>query len=180
MNMMSKLLASASLMVLATSASATTLTFNSQGNSGYEGFSTYTESGYTFTLVTPNAGFPHVGDGSGTAGTLNWHNNGDNGIGTYMLLTKVGGGAFNIESFDYLALDFLTVSSGAFNQTYIGSGVATLNLNGVTSVMFTTGGNGSGIDNVNVMAAAVPEPESIALMLAGLGVVGALRLRKRS
>ena len=44
---------------------------------------------------------------------------------------------------------------------------------------FSTAAGGNTIDNVSVMA-AVPEPETLALMLAGLGVVGTLARRRRN
>ncbi len=44
---------------------------------------------------------------------------------------------------------------------------------------FSMAAGGNTIDNVSVMA-AVPEPETLALMLAGLGVVGTLARRRRN
>ena len=196
----------AALLALSASAAVqaqTTLTFDSLTQYQYgdgAGFGdgvggdnqnlTYTESGYVLTLHTANGlactdGYcygAHIGDGTGVAQTFNWHDQGDNQYGAYVTLTKVGGGAFNLLSFDYLESGTgISVTSGA-NSLWLDaytSGTATANFFGVTSVSFVSNDySGNQLDNIRV--AGVPEPASWAMMLGGFGLVGgAMRSRRK-
>ena len=72
--------------------------------------------------------------------------------------------------------DFST-GAGAFNQTFANAssvtlafGVVDLTDYGVTSALW--------LDNVKLVAAPVPEPETYALLLAGLGLIGAVSRRR--
>ena len=69
--------------------------------------------------------------------------------------------------------------SGNVWQQYSGL----VNLNGPTALTFFATGQsdsvGGSLDNVSVTA-AVPEPESYAMMLAGLGLMGAIVRRRKS
>lgn len=183
MKRMSKLLLAA-LAFSAVSAQATTLTFDGVGY--VVPFTSYTEGGYTLTLVIPNpTGYAqHIGD-AGVGNTFNWHDEGDNGIGAYVVLTKDGGGLFNLSSLDYVNQGSayggggtLVVASGATSYSLSASGATALSFNGVSSVTFSSANYSyNQIDNLNVTA-AVPEPETYAMLAGGLALLGAVARRR--
>ena len=192
MNFSHTVLAVAGALAIGTAAQATTLTFdglvgqygdgaglgaNMTGNSQYLA---YTERGYVLTLQTTNdpdsSLGAHIGDATGVSDTFNWHDEGDNLVGAYVTLTKVGGGAFNLVSFDYAASNGLTLDS-----TFVGNGgTYTANLTNVTSVsFFTSGYSFNQLDNI-LLTGGVPEPETWAMMLVGFGMAGvAVRRRQK-
>lgn len=139
----------------------------------------YTESGYIFTLFTPNASAfnTHIGD-AGASNTFNWHDSDDNGAGAYVTITKVGGGLFNLNSFNYVSSAGTTVSASGKTSTFLaGTGVSNVNFLGVSSATFRSANNSHNqIDNVTLTS--VPEPASLALFAAGFGLLGAARRRK--
>jgi hypothetical protein len=178
----------------------TTLNFDSLNNqygdggpyiSGITGdaqFLSYTESGYVVTLHTSNGSScndgtcfgAHIGDGTGTPQTFNWHDNADNQPGAFVTLTKVGGGAFSLTSFDFFSYnDFSASATGYDTLNFYGTG-GTVNpgfLN-VTSVTFYGSGSQE-LDNITVNG-GVPEPASWAMMLGGFGLVGGAMRRRRT
>ncbi len=184
-------MAVAAALLAGTAAQSTTLTFdglntvygdtyplgaNMTGNSQ---FLAYTEAGYVLTVQTtndPNAELgAHIGDGGGSD-NFSWHDDGDNLPGAYITLTKVGGGAFSLISFDFGSQYGLTL-----NSTYLGTGSSYLaNLTNVTSVsFFSSGYSNNQLDNI-VLAGGVPEPETWAMMLVGFGMAGvAVRRRQK-
>lgn len=90
-------------------------------------------------------------------------------------------GFTNVDNIDFTSVSLnghaLTISNGVFDTALTGS---QLNLNGPLTLIVngTSGLNASYSGTINVMA-AVPEPETYALMLGGLGLVGfAARRRK--
>lgn len=192
-----KRVAFAAALAASTVASGATLTFDGlntvygDGNplganmTGDGQYLQYQEAGFLLTLNTTNdpmAAFgAHIGDGTGVADTFNWHDDGDNLIGAYVTLTKVGGGAFSLSSFDWQS-DGLTVSANGYMSAFLsGSQVGqSLGFNNVTSVTFSSANyTSNGLDNVVLSAAAVPEPASWALLMVGFGLTGAA-LRRRS
>lgn len=86
-------------------------------------------------------------------------------------------GNTHIEGYSGASLLYsVDVSSTTTAPTFV-----SLNWGGLTSVKFTTSGVGqthSAIDNITINA--VPEPETYAMMLAGLGILGFAARRKRT
>ena len=144
---------------------------------------TYVESGFQVTLNAPgaDAGSAHVGDGTYESSTYNWHDGMENGSDTFVTLTRVGGGKFNLNSFDYF-MDWSDVSADGVSVGSIqDSGTWSTVLTGITELRIGSGAYNQ-IDNVNVEAAApsgsVPLPGTLALMLGGLAAGSVARRRK--
>lgn len=187
------ILAAIALGIAANSASATVLNFDSLtemmygdgfpliGSMSYDGSNLrYEESGFMLTLHAPNAvpGSANIGSGTFEPQTYNWHDGLDNGLDTFVTLTRVGGGLFNLLGFDYVA-DWSTVAA---DGTLLGSiqdaGSWTTALSGITELRLSSGAFNQ-IDNIDVetVAKAVPLPGTLALMLGGLAAVSLLRRR---
>jgi hypothetical protein len=144
---------------------------------------TYVESGFQVTLNAPgaDADAAHVGDGTYEPSTWNWHDGMENGWDTFVTLTRVGGGKFNLNSFDYF-MDWSDVSADGVSVGSIqDSGTWSTVLTGITELRIGSGFFNQ-IDNVNVEAAApsgsVPLPGTLALMLGGLAAGSVARRRK--
>ena len=178
------------------SASATVLTFDDltemmygdvfalPSNMAYDGTDlTYVQSGFQVTLHAPNAapGTANIGAGTYETQTYNWLDGISNGTGTYMTLTRVGGGKFNLNSFDY-AVDYPDTSDVSADGTSVGAilaaGTWTTGLTGITELRLTPDAFGfAQLDNINVDA-ALPLPGTLALMLGGLAAGSLARRRK--
>jgi hypothetical protein len=146
---------------------------------------TYVESGFQLTLNAPNAdaGAAHIGDGTFDPQTFNWHDGMENGSGTFLTLTRVGGGKFDLNSFDYY-MDWTDVSADGVSLGSISDiGTWSTALTGITELRLTSGAFNE-IDNVDVAASAdtpsgaVPLPGTLALMLGGLAAGGLARRRR--
>ena len=180
------------------SASAAVLTFDGltdmmYGNTfplasgmAYDGTNlTYVESGFQVTLNAPgaDAGAAHIGDSTFDPQTFNWHDGMENGSGTFLTLTRVGGGKFDLNSFDYF-MDWTDVSADGVSLGSITDfGTWSTALTGITELRLTSGAFNE-IDNVDVAASAdtpsgaVPLPGTLALMLGGLAAGGLARRRR--
>ncbi len=181
-------------------AQATTVTFASltSPESGPAGDgTTYLEAGMTFTssYSTPEGDAPalyHWGalqsynaDPGGATLLQNWH------FGESVTVTRTGGGSFFLQSFDLadeFNVGYSTVSgfiytdgsgthnSGLVLDDAVGLQTFVFGYAGVTSFSLWQGSTGLQLDNVVV---AVPEPQTYALLLAGLLTVGAALRRQR-
>ena len=183
-------------LLAAGSAGATVLTFDGLTEMMYgDGFPlaatmtyndsnlTYVESGFQVTLNAPgaDAGAAHVGDGTYEPSTFNWHDGMENGGDTFVTLTRVGGGKFDLKSFDYV-MDWSDVSADGLSVGSIqDSGTWNTVLTGITELRIGSGYFNQ-IDNVDVEAAApsgaVPLPGTLALMLGGLAAGSVARRRR--
>jgi hypothetical protein len=144
---------------------------------------TYVESGFQVTLNAPNAdaGAAHIGDGTFDPQTYNWHDGMENGSGSFLTLTRVGGGKFNLNGFDY----YMDASDVSADGNLVGSieGASTWStaLTGISELRLSSGAFNE-IDNVNVEASgpsgSVPLPGTLALMLGGLAAGGVARRRR--
>lgn len=130
-----------------------------------------------------------AGDYTGSTALIN---DNDNGV---TLLAKIGGGAFDLASIDLAELALggssynvsftgATISGGAVNQTFTLDGLAGAetflfdpSFTNLTSVVWVNSAAYHQFDNINTTA-AVPEPETYAMMLAGLGLVGVWSRRR--
>lgn len=185
----------ASMAVGAAQAAPATITFDGVTAADYENFTSYTEAGYTFTLVTGlGASQSHIGDGTYESETLNWHDGGDNGEGAYMRLSRADNATFNLLSFDFATQSpghpFSLVGSGGQSLSLIGANdgfgeskasLASPGWQGLSYVYFYANSSGGQIDNLNVaLTSAVPEPETVAMLLCGLAAVGFLSKRRKA
>lgn len=129
-----------------------------------------------------------------------WANGNDSTGGSYgrIEIKSLNGGAVTLNSMDFGAyfdtsknsnIKVTAIGGGLSLFSYsaaIGSGATTHNsfapsvtaANGLWIDWYDTAYN-VGIDNVNFTIAAVPEPETYAMMLAGLGLLGFMARRRK-
>lgn len=197
-----KLFASAVIVAMSTfsaAANATIMTFDSleQAGTGYQFMPSYSENG--FTLSAASLLSARQGNTGWYFGSASLFNNYSNGVTT---LTKDGGGTFSINSIDLAPV--ATSYGGGAMVSFIGSmlGGGTVNasftlndtftfqtfaFNGfsnLSSVSWTQTHPYHQFDNIALDVRAVspvPEPETYAMLLAGLGLIGFMtRNRKKS
>ena len=141
----------------------------------------YQEAGFLVTLTTPNApaGAAHIGDGTYEPQTFNWHDGFENAANSFVTLTRVGGGLFNLISFDYYTDASALSADGKPVGVLQDWGTWDTKLTGISELRLSSGAFNQ-LDNINVTnVSAVPEPGSLALLLSGLSVVVAARRRRR-
>lgn len=161
------------------------------------------DSGFRFDFTS--AGWGVFGPGSGACCDVNYNGttamfaNGDRGENAFVVMTVDGGGTFSVSSLD-TAVYWIGAPAGSvelIGALHGGGSVSTTlatggawtsyalsgfdNLDSLTFRDTTSGAflaaPGFGIDNINTTP--VPEPETYALMIAGLALVG-LATRRRS
>jgi hypothetical protein len=141
----------------------------------------YQEAGYQVTLYAPNAdaGAAHISDGTFDPQTFNWHDGMENGADTYVTLTRIGGGKFNVLGFDYYTDGSALSTDGTLQGLLADAGTWNMVLNGVTELRFTSGAFNE-IDNIDAEAAtaAVPLPGTVPLLLGGVAAFGLARRRR--
>lgn len=139
-----------------------------------------TSSDYVIDFSWVDATYPWGAEANGLYGTVftnasAWFRSGFTGL----RLTSATVSAFN---------DVPGLTSGSFSQTYSGLTLGDIYKVGIAGVWLGSGGKVS-IDSVapallmvggDPVAPAVPEPETYAMLLAGLGLVGGLARRRAS
>ena len=141
----------------------------------------YEEAGFLVTLTTPNApdGAAHIGDGTFVPQTFNWHDGLENEANSFVTLTRVGGGRFNLLSFDFYTDHSVLSADGTQVGVLQDWGTWSTGLNGISELRLSSGAFNE-LDNINVeSASAVPEPETLPMLLGGLAVVAAMLRRRR-
>lgn len=189
------LLVAALLTTGVVNASASTLTFegltdrnsitNGYGGLSWNNFSaldtsSYTASGYvngtvSGNMVAYNAYGQPASITSLTAFTLNsafftgaWNNG--------LTIHVTGSGATNY------ATDIVVSTTTPTNYVFNWTGLTSVNFStfGGTPAGYSGSGTHFAMDNLTINVAAVPEPETYALLLAGLGVIGAAARRRKA
>lgn len=190
------LLAAVALQCHAVSASAAVMDFESLAHADDQiadvGFS-YSEDGFLLSNLMSD-GFPFASYGTSSeffSGSTALINDNDDGP---TQLTRLGGGAFNLQSIDLAELYGLASSVSFVGTKANGSMVsASFDLDGqVGAETFTFGAEFTNLSSVtwsnaayyhqfdNISVSAVPEPASIAMLMAGLGLLGAIGRRRSS
>ena len=142
------------------------------GGMGYEGRNlTYREAGFQLTLNAPNAvpGAAHISDGTFEPETFNWHDGMENGEGTFVTLTRVGGGLFSVTGFDFLTDLSVLSADGRMVGTLEGAGTWGTALHGISELRLDSGAFNQ-LDNLALENAngSVPLPGTLPLLLGGL------------
>ncbi len=188
------LLAISSLLALTSlQAQATTIDFEASGTPGTYNALDYPIDGFIFSHTMDNIDVGPAGSWSGTgpahSGTFAALNN----YGGAGVITLAAGGTFSFENL-WLKSWFGSASTmtvtGSLNGVDVGSVSGTVNMEWVNfvgnfsaidtlTITPTTGGNFL-VDDIALNSMdPVPEPESYAMLLAGLGLLGCMAKRRR-
>lgn len=182
--MFARTIAGVLLTAFALSSQATTISFTGAAEGGVftdvtgsgNGPSKYTSQGFEFFATGPDG---HFHPDLFASDSLYMHSNYNLTTNTWVL-AKVGNGLFDVTSFNLNAgaLNWVT-NSGTTGTT--SSGLNNVNLHGITSLTFSLESNYAfaNMDEFDVKASAVPEPETGALFVAGLGLLGLVNRRRK-
>jgi hypothetical protein len=181
--------------------------FNSSGGGGSVGFgwnfaaSSVSNSGGTIigstTIALPdftinaNPGYTLSGPLTGLVGNLSYTSF---GVGSSVAVSVTGQVSVDAGPASPLTLNLVATQSGPFSGTFAGS--TTMATNGFTSVQFSGGVLAAALNapaglalldtqpqnfiSLSFIAIPVPEPEAYLLLLAGLGLIGAIARRRGS
>lgn len=184
--MIKTLAASIAAILCAGSVSAATIDFN--GVNGSVPYATsYFEDGYVLTASSPSSG-SHYGDVFGDFDRFGWHAGGDNANSQSWTLARVGGGLFDMLSFQLGGMfgseDMRVRNSngGNFNLDDNSNYATTSSTwSTVSWVSFTLNGNEDAwMDNIRTREiSAVPGPAALPLAASGMALLGFAGWRRR-
>ncbi len=150
---------------------------------GFAGYA-FSEQGLTFTN---HGSFMDICNGFAGNDTTNANCFSGYSGNDYEAITRQGGGKFNVESIDMVISEYDTqpmdvVSINGANY-YIGTTLSTLtlNLNNISELDISGVASTSGYwaaDNIN-FSTSVPEPATWAMLILGMGAMGAVLRRRR-
>jgi len=145
---------------------------------------TYREAGYQLTLNAPgaDAGAAHISDGTYEPQTFNWHDGMENGSGTFVTLTRIGGGLFDLLGFDYYTDGSAVSADGSPRGMLADAGIWDTALRGIGELRLSSGVFNQ-IDNIQVEDAGVasgkvPVPGTLPLLLGGIAAAFMARRRR--
>lgn len=157
---------------LASSATAATLNYTLQNVKFDDG--TSVTGSFTWDTTTSKLGFANIQTQNGRLTAYEY--NLDNSFAVYALHGAPAGRSFMLQSHDTPRY-----FSFIFDNALSSGGVNTITLTGFhTPGSFECTNCGIGRAVVSGSVAAVPEPETYAMLMAGLGVVGLLARRRKS
>jgi hypothetical protein len=188
-----KLIAATAMALASISAQATLIDFESTGTPGNVNGLNYAIDGFVFNSTMDNI---DIGSGSPWGGTGPAHSGSFAGLNNYGgagEITKAGGGTFSFENL-WLRSWYNSTSSGTISGWLNGAQVGSVS--GVRNTSWTqfTGnfasidtlridfGNYFLLDDISLNSAnisPVPEPETYAMLLAGLGLMGGIARRRK-
>jgi len=185
-----KLIAATAMALASISAQATIIDLSGAAEGGTfsantgNGPSIYTAQGFQFAAVNPASGNdPHFHVDYLGAGTVLMHDNSGNSQ-DFFTLSKVGNGSFNAVSFTGIGLGLLWSTNLQSSWTAAISGLNLINQIGITSLTFKLADPSAccsiGMNAFEVSSVSpVPEPETYAMLLAGLGLMGGMARRRK-
>lgn len=188
-----KFIAATAMVLASISAQATLIDFESTGTPGNYNALNYEIDGFVFNNTLDNidisAGAPWAGHGPAYSGSFAALNN----YGGAGEITKAGGGTFSFESL-WLKSWYNNVATGTISGWLNGAQVGSVS--GVRNTSWTQfTGNFASIDKLRIdfgnyflmddislnsaNVSPVPEPETYAMLLVGLGLMGGMARRRK-
>jgi hypothetical protein len=148
------------------------------------GPSIYTAQGFQFVAAAPAGDTDaHFHENYLGAGTVLMHDNSPSSQ-DFWTLSKVGSGSFNAVSFTGIGLGLLWSTNLQSSWTAAVNGLNIINQAGITNLTFKLATPGAccsiGMNAFEVNTISpVPEPETYAMLLAGLGLMGGMARRRK-